>query len=48
MEPKNEASRRPVPRKATRPSAGAKRRRLDDKTRRGALKKLRRTRPGED
>ena len=40
-----EASQRPAPRKATRPSAGAKRRRLDDKTRRGALKKLRRTAP---
>jgi len=33
---------------ATRPGAGAKRRRLDDKTRRGAIKKLRRTKPGED
>jgi len=43
-----EASHRPVPRKATRPSVGAKRRRLDDKTRRGAIKKLRRTKPGED
>jgi hypothetical protein len=38
----------PSPRKPTRPGAGAKRRRLDDKTRRGAIKKLRRTKPGED
>ncbi|MCH8926328.1 MAG: aminoacyl-tRNA hydrolase [Proteobacteria bacterium] len=43
-----EAARPPVPRKATRPSAGAKRRRLDDKTRRGAIKRLRRTKPAED
>ncbi len=43
-----EATRRPAPRKPTRPSAGAKRRRLDDKTRRGAIKKLRRTEPAED
>ncbi len=43
-----EAARRPAARKPTRPSAGAKRRRLDDKTRRGAIKRLRRTRPGED
>ncbi len=43
-----EAARPPVPRKATRPSAGAKRRRLDDKTRRGAIKRLRRTTPAED
>ncbi len=42
------AARRPAPRKPTRPSAGAKRRRLDDKTRRGAIKKLRRTKPAED
>ncbi len=42
------ASRRPAPRKPTRPSAGAKRRRLDDKTRRGAIKRLRRTKPAED
>ncbi len=33
---------------ATRPGASAKRRRLDDKTQRGAIKKLRRTKPGED
>ncbi len=43
-----EAARRPAPRKPTRPSAGAKRRRLDDKTRRGAIKRLRRTKPAED
>ncbi len=43
-----EAARPPIPRKATRPGAGAKRRRLDDKTRRGAIKRLRRTRPSED
>ncbi len=42
------AARPPTPRKATRPGAGAKQRRLDDKTRRGAIKKLRRTRPSED
>jgi len=43
-----EATRRPTPRKPTRPGLGVKRRRLDDKTRRGAIKKLRRTKPGED
>ncbi len=43
-----EAARPPTPRKATRPSAGAKRRRLDDKTRRGTIKRLRRTKPAED
>ena len=43
-----EAARRPTPRRPTRPGAGARRRRLDDKTRCGALKKLRRTKPGED
>ncbi len=43
-----EAARPPSPRKATRPSLGAKKRRLDDKTRRGAIKRLRRTRPSED
>jgi len=42
------AAQRPTPRRATKPSAGAKRRRLDDKARRGAVKKLRRSRPGED
>ncbi len=43
-----EAARRPAARKPTRPSVGAKRRRLDDKTRRGAIKELRRTKPAED
>jgi ribosome-associated protein len=38
-----EAARRPAERKPTRPGASAKRRRLDDKTRRGTTKKLRRT-----
>ena len=42
------AARPPTPRKATRPGAGARQRRLDDKTRRGAVKRLRRTRPAED
>ena len=42
-----EAARPPTPRKPTRPSAAAKRRRLDDKTRRGAVKKLRRSTPNE-
>ncbi|MCH8999274.1 MAG: aminoacyl-tRNA hydrolase [Proteobacteria bacterium] len=42
------AVRPPTPRKATRPGAGARQRRLDDKTRRGAVKRLRRTRPIED
>ncbi len=42
------AARRPAARRPTRPGAGAKRRRLDDKTRRGAIKKLRRTKPSED
>lgn len=38
-----EATRRPTARKPTRPGASAKWRRLDDKTRRGTIKKLRRT-----
>jgi ribosome-associated protein len=42
------AARRPAPRTPTRPGPAAKRRRLDEKTRRGAVKKLRRTKPGED
>jgi len=37
-----EASRRPTRRKPTRPGPSVKRRRLDDKSRRGAIKKLRR------
>jgi ribosome-associated protein len=43
-----QAAERPALRKATRPSKAAKKRRLDGKTRRGAIKKLRRTRPSED
>ncbi len=43
-----EAARPPIPRRATRPGKAAKQRRLDDKTRRGAVKRLRRTTPGED
>ncbi len=43
-----EAANPPTLRKATRPGKAAKKRRLDDKTRRGAVKKLRRTRPSED
>lgn len=42
------AAVRPEIRKATRPSLGAKKRRLEDKTRRGGLKKLRGSKPGED
>jgi ribosome-associated protein len=41
-----EAARPPVPRKKTRPSKAAKRRRLDEKKKHGALKALRR-RPGD-
>ncbi|MDH3475389.1 MAG: alternative ribosome rescue aminoacyl-tRNA hydrolase ArfB [Rhodospirillales bacterium] len=41
------AAKRPARRKATRPTLGAKRRRLEDKTRRGALKKQRRAKPEE-
>ncbi len=40
-----EAARPPTKRKPTRPSAGARRRRVDAKTRRGALKKLRGAKP---
>jgi ribosome-associated protein len=35
----------PIPRRATRPSAGARERRLQSKKRRGSIKGLRRTRP---
>lgn len=42
------ATHSPTLRRPTRPGLGAKKRRLDDKTRRGAVKKLRRTKPGED
>ncbi len=44
-----EAAKPPPPvRRATRPSLGAKRRRMDKKTRRGAIKKLRGTPRGDD
>ena len=43
-----QAARRPTPRKATRPSKATKERRLDEKSRRGAIKRLRRKRPNED
>ncbi|MBS0222346.1 MAG: aminoacyl-tRNA hydrolase [Proteobacteria bacterium] len=39
------AARPPVPRKATKPTKASKRRRLDEKTRHGAQKALRRSRP---
>ena len=42
------ATERPTPRRPTRPSAGARKRRVDDKARRGALKKLRGTSPPLD
>jgi len=42
------AAERPTPRRPTRPSAGARKRRVDDKARRGALKKLRGTSPSLD
>jgi len=42
------AAHRPAVRRPTRPGAGAKKRRLDAKARRGALKRLRRDKPGED
>jgi len=38
----------PPPRKATRPTLGSQKRRLESKTRRGATKKLRSGRPGEE
>jgi ribosome-associated protein len=37
----------PVPRRPTKPSPAAKRRRLEAKARRGAVKELRRTEPGD-
>ncbi len=43
-----EASVRPVPRRATRPTLASKRRRLDTKKRRGLVKTLRRSGPGAD
>ena len=42
------AAQPPRPRKATRPSAGAKRRRLEDKARRSSVKKLRSRKPQDD
>ena len=42
------AAQPPRPRKATKPSAGAKRRRLEDKARRSTVKKLRSRRPQDD
>ncbi len=42
------AAQRPTPRRATRPSLGAKKRRLDAKTRRGTLKTLRSRKPSDD
>ena len=42
------AAQRPTPRRATRPSLGAKKRRLDAKTRRGTLKTLRSQKPSDD
>jgi ribosome-associated protein len=42
------ASRRPRARKATKPSAGARERRLASKKRRGAVKAARRHEPGDD
>lgn len=38
----------PPPRKATKPTLGSKKRRLESKTRRGATKRLRSGRPGEE
>ena len=38
----------PPPRRATKPTLGSQKRRLDSKTRRGTTKRLRNTRPGEE
>jgi len=38
----------PPPRKATKPTFGSQKRRLESKTRRGAAKRLRATRPGDE
>ncbi len=43
-----EAAHRPTPRRPTKVSKAAKRRRVDDKTRRGAIKSLRQGRPKDD
>ncbi len=42
------AARRPAPRRTTRPTPGSRKRRLDAKTRHGALKRLRNRKPSED
>jgi ribosome-associated protein len=45
----DQASERPTPRRATKPTAGSQKRRLDSKKRRGAIKDSRRVRePGDD
>ena len=38
----------PKPRRATKPTYGSKQRRVDTKVKRGSIKRLRSTRPGED
>jgi ribosome-associated protein len=43
-----EAAVPPVPRRATRPTAGSRQRRLEAKGRRAAVKRLRGTKPGEE
>ncbi len=43
-----QAAQTPTPRKPTRPSRASKQRRLDAKTRRGAVKKLRTVKPDQD
>ena len=43
-----QAARRPTVRRPTRPTAGARKRRLAEKTRRGTIKKLRREKPTDD
>lgn len=43
-----EAAQRPEPRRPTRPTLAAKRRRIDAKTQRGSIKKLRRRPPRDD
>ena len=42
-----DAATPPVPRRPTRPSKSARRKRTDDKTKRGSIKALRRVRPGD-
>lgn len=43
-----QAAHRPAPRKKTKPSAATRKKRLDTKTRRGAVKKLRRSPPQDN